>query len=152
MYRNEKLKCLLKNRLQNSMRKLICANFKMCYIYFFLLSDNCNVNKDIFDIMHISNVGCFNHKLNLEVHQMVKTNSQLSNTIESVHTTMNSCMNILNNRATLRNLSELNLIMNNQTRQSGNFLVLNRFLCIIDKLIKVVHAEGKLFYIDGYAA
>ncbi len=47
--------------------------------------DNCSVNKLIATLMEIRHVGCGNHRLHLEVRKMIKSDTSLSSTIDTLH-------------------------------------------------------------------
>ena len=80
------------------------------------VGDNVSVNKRIATLLNIPHVGCLNHKLNLDVKEMLRCDQRMSNTLESVQRTMSQCRKRLKNRATLRNLTDLSPTIPNETR------------------------------------
>ena len=100
------------------------------------------VNKKIAKLLQIPHVTCKNHVLNLEVNHMTKTNMALHEVLNSVHGTMLSCKQKLRNGALLRNLTDLKPIIHNQTRWSGKYYMMERFLRIRDELLEVSKDHG----------
>jgi len=99
--------------------------------------DNAPVNKKIAKLLQIPHVTCKSHALNLEVNYMTRLNHQLKTALNSVHETMLSCKQKLKNSALLRNLTDLKPIIHNQTRWSGKFYMMQRFLRIRTELIEI---------------
>lgn len=56
-----------------------------------MLSDNCNLNKSIVELIGNPQLGCINHKLNFDIKGMRKHDSILANCIDSVKNTMLDC-------------------------------------------------------------
>lgn len=105
------------------------------------ITDNCAVNHRISDILTIPLVNCTSHLLNLQVEAMVQSDSELKDCVESVHDTMSDCRSRLRNRAMLRNLTRLVPVIENGTRWSGKYLMLQRFNRIYDELRCVAEQE-----------
>lgn len=106
------------------------------------VTDNCNVNGLISELLSIPHVGCSSHKLNLEVETMVQADQNLKSCLELVHTTMTDVRGKLRNRAMLRNLTSLCPVVENKTRWSGKCHMLRRFCVIYDHLRAVCEQEN----------
>lgn len=73
---------------------------------------------------------------------MVKSDGALKRAVECVNKTMSDCRYRLRNRAMLRNSTALSPIIENDTRWSGKYLMLERFNRIYDDLRKVAEDEN----------
>lgn len=122
-------------------------NWVLCSI-----ADNAPVNKRLASLLGVPHVGCMSHKLNLEVKKMVKNDKDLATTVESIHETMSNCRRRLTNRAMIRNLTELSPLIPNETRWSGMYQMLKRFVRIHDELLKVADKDGATVTIDRSSA
>ena len=107
-----------------------------------LISDNCSVNLKISRLMELPHVGCLNHKLQLDIQDMIDSDSRLSHTINSIHQTMQKCKSSLKNRATLRKITDLSPIVHNQTRWTSKFAMIQRFNRIRNDLIQAASEEN----------
>eukprot|EP00171_Calliarthron_tuberculosum_P009475 IDg9475t1 len=115
------------------------VNFEMWTVC--QITDNCSVNSRISEILEIPLVNCTSHLLNLQVEAMVRQDADMKACIDSVHDTMSDCRSRLRNRAMLRNLPRLVPIIENGTRWSGKYLVIQRFNRIYDELRNVAEQE-----------
>ena len=106
------------------------------------ISDNCSLNLCIANIMEIPHVGCLNHKLHLDINDMIDRDYRLLQTIKSIQTTMSDCKSKLKSRALLRNLTDLAPITHNTTRWSGKYDMLKRFNQIRGDLISAAKHEN----------
>ena len=106
-----------------------------------LISDNCNTNKKIASDCGKPMVGCYSHKLNLEVTRMISSTPDLKDTLASVHETMSAAKSKLKNKAMLRNLVQLAPVVPNATRWSGNCDMVSRYVEIRPELIAVRRDE-----------
>ena len=113
------------------------------------ISDNCNTNKSIASKSGRPMVGCYSHKLNLEVNRMIKSTNELQDTINSVQETMAAAKSKLKNKAMLRNLVELSPVVPNETRWSGKCDMVNRYVAIRPELIAVSNDENCDLPIDA---
>lgn len=100
-------------------------------------ADNCRVNRKILDLLQTPYIFCKNHLLNLEVNRIVNSTVELSNVIDSVSATMTQCKQRLKNAPLLRNMVEWHPILYYQTRWSGKFYLLQRFLQTWEHLVKM---------------
>eukprot|EP00171_Calliarthron_tuberculosum_P002072 IDg2072t1 len=107
-----------------------------------LLGDNAAVNLRMARLINKPFVGCSNHKLNLDVNDMVRSSRDLSATIERVHSIMKHVKSSLRNSAMLRNLTDLRPVIHNETRWSGKHSMLKRFQEIQDDLVRVCDADN----------
>lgn len=105
------------------------------------VADNCSTNKKVAQLLKIPHVGCNNHKLNNEVERMVRSNEDLSTTIDDVRATMFDFKTKLRCRAALRNLTTLNPIIYNRTRWSGKYHTLRRFLQLREIMIEAANSS-----------
>lgn len=72
---------------------------------------------------------------------MISNMTQLSSTIETVHKLMKTARTRLKCAATLRNLTELRQVIQNETRRSGKHQTLKRFCEIREKLAEACDTE-----------
>ena len=114
-----------------------------------LISHNCSTNRKIAKDCGKPLVGCLNHKLNLQVNQMIRNMPELKKQIDSVHNTMAAARNGLKNAAVLRNLTELHPIVPNDTRWSGKSLMLSRYVTIRDDLLTASRNKNASLQIDS---
>lgn len=69
------------------------------------ITGNCNLNRSVARHLSIHHLGCLNHRLNLEMENMVEKDAGLGACVVSVRNTMTHCRDSLRNRALLRNLT-----------------------------------------------
>ena len=106
-----------------------------------LIADNTNLNCKIARLCGVPHIWCNSYKLNLEVNSMMNRHADLKSTISCIHDLMRAAKSGLKNAALLRNLTELRPVLNNETRWSGKFLMLQRFTKIRNELIDVSNNE-----------
>ena len=87
-------------------------------------------------------VGCYSHRLNLEVKEMMQNHVVLSGVIEAVHYTMKCAGSQPKSAALLMNLTDLLPIMHNETRWSSAYHMLRRFTLIRDNLSSASEDEN----------
>lgn len=121
---------LQKNYRTNLSEWLICQ-----------IADNTNTNLKIARLLGVPHIGCMSHKLNLEVNRMISSDQILSSILSSIHNTMVDCKSKIKNRVVLRNLTVLNPLLYNDTRWSGKYLMLKRFLQFRDQVIEASNSE-----------
>lgn len=102
-----------------------------------LISDNCKTNMKIASDCGKPMIGCYSHKLNLEVNRMINSTSDLDETLESIHDTMSAAKSRLKNKTMLRNLVARAPVLPNETRWSGKCDMVTRFVEIRPELIAV---------------
>ena len=115
-----------------------------------LVSDNCSTNRKISTDCGKPLVGCLNHKLNLQVNNMVGRISDLNKQLESVHKTMLAAKT-LKSAAVLRNLTDLHPVVPNATRWSGKSQMLTRYIRIREDLLKASRDENASITMDRSA-
>ncbi len=109
-----------------------------------LICDNASINRHLARISSKPSVRFCSHKLNLEVNSMFSKDVTLKDTLSSVSATMKSARH-LKNAAILRNLTDLKAVLANETRWSGKYSMIQRFIRIYDQLCDVSNdAEGDL--------
>ena len=90
--------------------------FESMFIYFHVdvhkwavcqIADSCNLNRRISSLMEILHVGSLSYKLHLDINDMIDMDFPLSETIDSIHKTMNGCNSKLKNLATQQNITDL---------------------------------------------
>jgi hypothetical protein len=101
-----------------------------------IIADNAPTNIKTAKILKIPHVGCCSHKLNLDVELMVSGNSQMKETISTIHDVMACAKQKLRNAAVLRNITDLRPVLENKTRWSGKVAMLARFVRLRDDLVK----------------
>jgi hypothetical protein len=101
-----------------------------------IIADNAPTNIKITKDLKIPHVGCYSHKLSLDVEEMVKASDDMKNTIAKVHDVMACAKQKLRNAALLRNITDLRPILENKTWWSGKAAMLVRFIRLRDKLIE----------------
>lgn len=106
------------------------------------LTDNCSTNKLIANMMEVPHVGCLNHKLHLDIQDMVTSDSALENIITEIGKTMVDCKSKLRNRALLRNLTSLSPVTHNDTRWSSKYQMICRFNRIRTELLATADSEN----------
>jgi hypothetical protein len=107
-----------------------------------IMADNTKTNIKITKDLGIPHVGCYNHKLNLDVEAMVRGNFELQKTISNIHDVMACAKQKLRNAAVLRNITDLRPILENKTHWSGKVAMIARFIRIRDDLMKAADHEG----------
>ncbi len=80
-------------------------------------------------------------RLHLEARKMIKSDTSLSSTIDTVHDVMRSCKQKLRNRTLLRNLSTFSPVLNNETRRSSTYHMIVLFNDIREALIEVADSD-----------
>ena len=86
--------------------------------------------------MNLTHVGCVNHLLNLDVYKWIKDTTTLNHAVETLKSVMNNART-LKNQGILRTLTELKVILHNETRWSEVRLMIDRFLCIHRELSRI---------------
>ena len=66
--------------------ELFCQNFDKCCVC--VISDNCNRNKKIGSNSNFHMIGCYSHKLNLEVKKMIADVPEMHRAVQKVHMTI----------------------------------------------------------------
>lgn len=116
-----------------------------------LISDNCSTNQKIATDCKKPMVGCYNHKLNLEVNEMISSAPDLTRVVQKVHRTIKAAKSRLRNSSMLRNMTHLRPLLPNATRWSGKCAMVNRFVRIRTELIAVSSHEKCDLPIDASA-
>ena len=106
-----------------------------------LIGDSYNLNLCIARSMELPQMGCSNHKLNLEVLKMIDNSSHFSETLSTVREIMQSFRSSSNSRAVLESLTNLSPVLPCQTRWSGYYQMIDRFLKIRDSLQQIAEME-----------
>lgn len=114
-----------------------------------VITDNCSTNRKIATDCGKPMIGCYSHKLNLEVNLMIKNMRDLDKTITCIHETMRAAKAKLKNTTMLRNLTDLSALLPNATRWSGKCHMVNRFIRIRQELIAVSNQESCDLPING---
>lgn len=107
-----------------------------------IIADNAAVNKKLASLLRIPDVACKSHLLNLQAERMVKQNTNMNEVIESVHKTLAGFRNSYKNRAVLSEYTELAPLVRNETRWSGKYDELKRFLRIHAELREAFLSEN----------
>jgi hypothetical protein len=97
-------------------------DWPVCFI-----ADNASVNRKTAELAKKPHIGCKNHKLNLEVNLMVKTDTQLGEAIEHLQELMKK-LKTLKNADALRAVTVLKPILYNLTLWNGRRSVVQTFL------------------------
>lgn len=79
---------------------------------------------------------------------MVTKDTVISATLEDVQNTMAQAKYKLKTRETLRNVTALSPIINNESRWAGRYFVLNRYLIIRNKLLETDDTDGVPFHVS----
>lgn len=79
---------------------------------------------------------------------MIERDRTVEKAIDSILGTMKDCKVKLKNRALLRNLSDLNPVLNNKTRWSSTYHMISRFNKLRDALINMTDSEDSNFQLD----
>ena len=96
-------------------------------------------------MLKVPHFGCMSHnKLNLDVEQMVKTDSSLPNTIEEVNGTMLLSKRKLKNAALLHNLTIPKQTITKKTRWSSMQMMLANWRRIRDKVKEVAEHDDSV--------
>lgn len=106
------------------------------------VSDNCSVDLHISRLLEIPMVGCYSHRITLEIRKMFKDDDLSCSTLDSVRNVMRSCKQKHKNRALLHNITHMCTDLFSETRWSGAFKILRRFIAIREDLISVANSEG----------
>ena len=77
----------------------------------FTIGHYCNLKIALADAIEVHHIGCLLHKSNLQVSKMRRNNEFLHQVIQKVEETTSACRRRLKNRAILRNLTLLSLIV-----------------------------------------
>ncbi|EQC28160.1 hypothetical protein SDRG_11436 [Saprolegnia diclina VS20] len=96
----------------------------------FIVGDNCATNKAVADHLHIPLVGCASHRLNLAVQAYLQQHEHL---IQTIHVLMVR-LKTNKNRGYLRQHTHLAPKVQNATRWTSTFTMLERFMAIKDHL------------------
>ena len=123
----------------------ICAD-DWCVAF---ISENTKTNFRISRLADKPHIVCNNHKLNLEVNNMIEHHVELSKTIETVHQTMRAARTRLRNAAVLKNLTDLRPVMHNDTRWRGKRFMSVRFNQIRTELIAAAADDDSDIPIDA---
>lgn len=110
--------------------------------------DNWNVNLAVGELLSVPHVVCANHRLNLEVSKMIRYDVRQSTVLGTGRETIVSCNNGLRTSAMLRNINNLHVLVDNNTRWSGKFTILKRFNIIHSGLIEVADRNGVILKFD----
>lgn len=111
--------------------------------------ENYNRNRKIATDCEKPMVGCYSHKLNLEVNKMIDDVVDLNRVVKSIHKTMKAAKWRLKNPAMLRNITTLRPLLTNATRWSGKCNMVNRFVRTRPQLITVSNEESCELPIDA---
>ena len=115
-------------------------------------ADNAKVNVKTCKLLGIPHIPCKNHLLNSEVNNMVETNRDMNDKIETVQKTMKQCKRSIKNMAILRKISDFSPVLYNKTRWSGKHYVLKRFVTMRDDLIEAQTEEQSNFEMNASPA
>jgi hypothetical protein len=105
-----------------------------------IIADNTSTNRKVARDLGIPHIGCYSHKLNLDVEAMIEENPSLASTINKVHEVMSCAKLKLRNAALLRNITELRPILHNKTRWSGKGAMLTWFIRMHPHLIEAAES------------
>jgi hypothetical protein len=111
-----------------------------------LIGDNAAVNTKTAELCKKPHIGCKNHKLNLEVKEMMKNDIRLSETIESVQRLMLS-LKTIKNAAVLDAYTNFRPTLYVKTRWSGKFKILQKLLKLYDVPITIHEDDENPFKI-----
>lgn len=110
----------------------------------FLVGDNCPTNQAIATDLLVPLVGCASHRLNLAVQAYLRNHEA---TIVQVHAIMTK-LRAPKNRGFLRKYSPLAPLLENDTRWTSKFTMLNRFLEFVEILPSIHGIAGMIPSID----
>ena len=105
------------------------------------ICDNASVNRSIAMKLGIKHIGCKSHQLALDVKDMLKADADTATLLQHVHKTMSSIKTKNSNAALLRNVTELKPVLDNKTRWSGKFYMVERYCRIYEDIIKASHHD-----------
>ena len=111
-------------------------------------ADNCATNRKVARLLNLAQVGCVNYLLNLDVQEWSKDDTILNHTVETLKAVMNNART-LKNQGILRTLSELKVILPYETRWSGVWLMIDRFLRIRRELSRMVEISERFALNDA---
>ena len=114
-----------------------------------LIRDNASFNLRIAACTGKPHAGCASHRLNIEVRLMIDSHYDLKTTIAAVHDTKKDVKGKLKSVAVLRNLTELNPILDNETRWSGKMNLLKRFNEVRAELIDASEHRDTEFTVNS---
>ncbi len=129
--------CFLTGVLEEHYNK----HFDECVVC--LIGDNCATNKKTAELLKVPLVGCFSHKLSLEVKNMVVNDPQLKRIVDTVHEVMKTAKNV-KVAMQLRKHTALHPIINNVTRWSSTFEMLRRYIRMEEAFHKIEELLPKL--------
>jgi len=89
-------------------------------------TDNTSVNRKLARLLKVPQVGCLNHRLALDVNDMINATPSLKDQIENIAKVMTECRASLKNAAILRNLTDLKPEKCNATCWSSKFLMMDK--------------------------
>jgi hypothetical protein len=108
-----------------------------------IIADNTKTNIKIAKDLQVPHVGCYSHKLNLDVEAMLRENDHLTTSLAKIHEVMVCAKQKLRNAAVLRNITDLRPVLENKTRWSGKVAMLTRFIRFRQYLIEAAdHKEA----------
>ena len=102
-------------------------NFATCQV-----ADSASSNIRAAMLMGIPHLDCNNHTLNLEVKKMIKEDKPLNKMIESIHELMISIKRSLKKSALLRQFTHLHPTIENKTRWTSIYSMMNKSMRIFD--------------------
>ncbi|EGZ27139.1 hypothetical protein PHYSODRAFT_435085, partial [Phytophthora sojae] len=105
-----------------------------------LIGDNCPTNKATADMLGVRLIGCACHKLNLAIQKLIAKTPGTSDAIARVRSMVIKATN-LKAAAALRDLTELVPLLNNDTRWSSTYRMIERFFKIEKELRLVDEVE-----------
>ena len=116
------------------------------------ICDNAAVNRSIASKLKIKHIGCKSHQLALDVKDMLKADKPTSTLLDHIHKTMTSIKTKNTNAALLRNITELRPVLDNKTRWSGKFSMVDRYCRIYDDILKASQEENASIDISRVAS
>ncbi|KAG6967817.1 hypothetical protein JG688_00006107 [Phytophthora aleatoria] len=111
--------------LQKMLRRYYGKDITECA---FIVGDNCSVNKRLAGLLHVAQVGCANHRLNLAMEELVEESSQDLGSVQALMIKLRS----LNQAAKLRLKTSLRPVIRQETRWSSTFIMLDRYFKVLE--------------------
>ena len=116
------------------------------------ICDNASVNRSIALKLGIKHIGCKSHQLALDVKEMLKTDTRSAELLEQVHQTMVSIKTKNSNAALLRNVTDLKPVLDNKTRWSGKYSMVDRYCQIYEEIVQASQEDNASIEISEAAS
>jgi hypothetical protein len=113
-----------------------------------LLGDNASVNLKTAELAEMPHIGCKNHKLNLEVNNMVKRNDARLDALLNKLQRLMTNLKTMKNSASLKTFTPLKPQLYNKTRWSGKYKVIRKFVKIRSALLHMSEDDNNEFVLE----